>query len=267
MEFHSTMTKYKECISFEHLISDRTVVPMFNVSLFDEYDNKFIQNWKNFLMILSQMYTYTYKENISKFVKFLKLHWRVVIDDSIVLLPKKFDGGVLYNFPDLYDADSKQIMNFVDKTELRLDQIRIRTNPNSIICNLKLHPYNFLNLDVHNYNWLIEKAKQQEKLYIWMSIVTWLKYRDDNVINYNIIDVIEEHCMPKILYCNYFIMVYARSLILFDYKLKYYLDSKINDVVWDSDFMSDCPSFHISTCKDHIKHPMFLHECKRLGML
>lgn len=264
-----------EAIYFVLVPSNKLIIPCFDVSKAKTIKENLIQEWDEFIITMQKKYDGDNSYDV--FVNNLKKEYKVVINNNITIgLPIHFEGGLIKNFPDLYNANNNQLIDFVKKTKITLDKIKIRTGEKQVVCTYNIHPVNFLNLNFTDSIWLAEQAKLQNNKKIWISIVVWWKYRstsipgNSNVGKYrnseDIVYLIENYCLPEIYNCDFFIMLTARALELNDHNLLSWIEKSKSKILWDSDALSDTPQSHIYKCKDFFHNQLFINECKRCGI-
>lgn len=263
------MKTQTDAISFIYIPSDKVVIPHFDVSKakMNDINDQFLSLWQQFINEKQQLFN-QYDRNISKFINILGLQYNIIINnDYLVMLPPHFTGGLINNFPDLYHATHNQLTEFINKTQMKLNEILIRTSEKQILVNMKLHPTTFLNLSFSDTRWLIDQAKKQSSKIIWLSIVIWWRYRDNNAVtDDSLISLLETHCIPDLYYCNYYVMFYARVLELDNKNLIKWCENHLINVIWDEDLLSDTPSYHLEKCKNVITHDLFMKELVRCGI-
>lgn len=246
---------------------DKAIVPCCDVSKMKRLDSHFLERWDLYTRQLSLNFV-----NFDSEVNFLiRSGFEVKNErDSYIVLPPYFRGGYLDNLPDLSDCTSDQILSYIEITGIPLDDLRVNTSITGIFVNMRLTPETFLELSINNSlklaNLALANGTKSEK--IWIAIVVWWKYcEDDESPCDQLINIIESKCMNSIFYCNYYIMLCARSISLQDKNLYDWCMKNQIYIIWDSDSLSDLATIHFYICSKLFSNvPTFQNELKKRGI-
>jgi hypothetical protein len=259
------MDKQINAIYFVVVIGDRLIIPCFDVSRCDmkQIDHEFLSHWRSFIHNLQMQFV-----SVEKSVTYLQSNgYQIKCDgDYTTVLPTHWKGGFIYNFPDLYDASSDQIFEFLERSLIDLDDLLIKSNSKHFVVNFKVTPETFINLSLNNSSRLAKIADDQKSCKrIWLSIIIWWKYHDGDTSSVeNLVEIIEKHCLPDIFrWCNYFIMLYGRAIELKDDILLSWLNHNMSKVIWDDDLLSDVSTYHMHLCSNSIDNTQFKREFAR----
>jgi len=258
------MNEQVNAIYFVVVIGDRLIIPCFDVSNCNmkHIDHEFLSNWRSFIHSLQMQFV-----SVEKSITYLQFNgYHIKWDnDYTTVLPPHWKGGFIYNFPDLYDASSDQIFEFLERSLIDLDDLLIKNNSKHYVVNFKITPETFINLSLCNSARLSKIADDQKSSKrIWMSIIIWWKYHDDDISSSDLVEMLEKHCFPDIFrWCNYFIMLYGRAIELKDEKLLSWLNQNMSKVLWDEDLLSDVSTYHIHLCSKQIENIQFKREFTR----
>ena len=247
---------YNDCIYFNIVNGDKLIIPIFDISKIKDFmyiDNTFFNQWKDFIKYINDIYI---KLSYEKCVNELKKMGYKCYEKKAFI--KVIGSNVLITSPDFYNATSFQIVNFIEKSEILLNDIKLR-NENDIISTLNINFDSIRNFNIE-LNVLFEIAKSQisTRISIYLGIALWFCYYNNK--DTSILEKIT-YCKDKIFYCDNFIKLVSlssKNKILLDW-----CNDNMNKIIWDEDLVSDVETVHINNCKTYFTHPFFIREVEK----
>ena len=208
-----------------------------------EYDNYFKENF--------------YKKSYEDIEKFVIENFKIIHKINVKSLPIREENTYIKNFPDLSNCNEHQIINFIEKTKIDLNDIKISTSIKPLFINRKLNKYNFQNLDVLAIN-LFKYINNKTNIDIVIALIIFSEYQQNEI---DITNFIDYYCIPNIYRCDNFIMFAVNSYV--SNKNKYSLDwieMNKDKIIWDEDLLYDVPTYHIHYGEKFLYNDLFKKE-------
>lgn len=244
--------RHTAAISFCVITPDRAILPCFDVARanLDEIDASFHCDWLDFCA--KQRWQGGLEATLCTLRHTIERH-----DSMILVLPPHFIGGFLKNEPDLYECDGTRVLEFLRRSEMCLNDVRLRCAPQQRLVFSKVHPYTFLNLTVTNSAAFARVVAQNASTNqtVWCAIVAWWNYRSDDHGIQNghgdggedtgdLVALIETYCKPLLLSrCDFFLMVWSAAVRLGDVNLRAFCAHHLPDVSIDDELILDTPQY------------------------
>lgn len=244
-------------IIFYAIDADKILIPVFNVSSVTEnFEVDFLKNWYLFIDDINNKNVIQCQEKniLDRNKIFLNLCSIVtnmnfqIKDASHENIMTKKENCVLYNFPDISEASEDQIINLL-RSGVTLDDIRLKSKK-TIISTEKLTHYNMKNFNVTTKEKLIEFIKiSMPREEILIAICIWWGYELNDTSKRKKVKKILKLSKTQKFYCDNFLRLLSNSIELENKYLKEWCDENMENIVWDSDLMTDLENCYFENCK------------------
>lgn len=260
--------RHKNAISFCVITPDRAILPCYDVARanLDNITPTFHREWLDFCA--EQRWQGDLETTLRALIA--RQHTIERRDEMIIMLPEHFLGGFLKNEPDLYDCDAHRVLSFLQRSEMCLNDIRLRTSPQQRLIFAKVHPYTFLNLSVTRSSDIARFAAQNSRTNptVWCAIIAWWNYHnsddnkdeDDNNQSgseeFDLVALIEAHCKALLLSrCDFFLMIWSAAFRIGDLNLRTFCERNLCYVNLDDDLIADTPQYCLHILGDQRLDP------------
>ena len=290
------MELFANGLSFIISLEYNLVIPHLDVSKtnIDLFNSNTINEWKQFI--------HSFGNDYKTVVKLLKARKYKTIEKTNLTLkiPFGYKTCIWETYPDLYNCSDTQVLLFLEKTQTRLSDIRIKTSPSQTVVEFYVSPETFTNLCMSNYQKLTEILihNGETNATMWCSVACWWNYSnglsEQNYIQTTPTGFIDKHetrkqeisvdssfenddtwikilndyCCPKLFTrCNWFMMLHARAILNKSVKMLEWIEENKKYVVWDEDLLSDTPTYAFNECYKYYDNiPMFANELIKRGI-
>lgn len=277
------MTLFEKGIQFIISNEYKLIIPQLDINKcnIDLFDKNTINEWRLFVN--------KFDDDFDKAVKKLKRKKYKIIQkyNLFIKIPYDYKSCIWENHPDLYNCTGDQVLLYLEKTQLKLSDIFIRTSPNQHLVNCNITPETFPNLSISDYTKLVEIMIKNDEtnITIWCSIACWWNYSTQTVIQSVLerkpgiienwieknenrkkdittelsfkndeiwIKILNNYCCPKIFTrCNWFLMLHSRAKLNGSTEVINWISEHKKNVIWDEDLLSDTPNFAFNECYEY----------------
>jgi hypothetical protein len=184
------MDLFIEGLSFVIIREYNLVIPQLDVSKCNIriFNNNTINEWKQFINTFGEDFNSVLTLIKTKKYKFIEKN------NQFIKIPYGYKKCIWETFPDLYNCSGNQVLMFLEKTQICLKDIYIRTNTRQSIYEFKITPETFVNLNISNYKKLAEILinNGETNTNVWCSVACWWNYATHNDNNNDEKDILKK---------------------------------------------------------------------------